>query len=134
MRYFPFCFSCSAFQTWWLFYIYNTSEIELDTFQVLYSHMWLMAANSGRCRCLNSCLVNTSASVVHSFRRVQLFATPWTVARRASLSFTISRSLLKLMSIESVMSSSHLMLCCPPLPASVFPSIRVFSNDPSTCI
>ena len=57
-------------------------------------------------------------------------ATTWTEARQASLSFTISRSLLKLMSIESEMPSNHLVLCCPLLLLpSIFPSIRVFSND-----
>ena len=67
--------------------------------------------------------------VIQSFSRVQLFATPWTAARQASLSFTISQSLLKLMSIESVMPSNHLILCHPLffLP-SIFPSIRVFAN------
>ena len=61
---------------------------------------------------------------------VQLFATPWTVARQASLSFTNSQSLLKLISIESVMPSNHLILCRPLLfPPSVFPSIRVFSSE-----
>ena len=57
-------------------------------------------------------------------------ATPWTAARQASLSITNSRSLLKLMSIESVMPSNHLILCHPLLlPPSIFPSIRVFSNE-----
>ena len=57
-------------------------------------------------------------------------ATPWTTARQASLSITISWSLLKLMSIESVMPSSHLTLCRPLLlPPSIFPSIRVFSSE-----
>ena len=66
---------------------------------------------------------------------VQLFATPWTVALQASLSFTISWSLLKLMSIESVMPSNHLNLCHPLfLLSSVFPSIRVFSNELALCI
>ena len=61
---------------------------------------------------------------------VQLFATPWTVACQASLSFTTSRSLFKLMSIESVMPSSHLILGCPLLLLpSIFPPIRVFSNE-----
>ena len=56
--------------------------------------------------------------------------TPWTAARQASLSITSSRSLLKLMSIESVMPSNHLILCCPRLlPPSISPSIRVFSNE-----
>ena len=62
--------------------------------------------------------------------RVRLFATPWTAACQASLSFTISWSLLRLMSIESVMPSNHLILCCPLfLLPSVFPSISVFSNE-----
>ena len=57
-------------------------------------------------------------------------ATPWTAVHQASLSFTISWSLLKLMSIESVMPSNHLILCRPLLlPPSIFPSIRVFSNE-----
>ena len=62
--------------------------------------------------------------------RVRLFATPWTAARQASLSITNSRSLLKLMSTESVMPSNHLILCCPLLLLPpIFPSIRVFSNE-----
>ena len=67
---------------------------------------------------------------VQSLSHVQLFVTPWTAAHQASLSFTISRSFLKLMSIESVMPSNHLILCHPLLlPPSIFSSIRVFSND-----
>ena len=69
------------------------------------------------------------------FRRsvVWLFATPWPAARQASLSFTISWSLLKFMSIESVMSSNHLILCHPLLLLpSIFPNIRVFSNESAT--
>ena len=59
----------------------------------------------------------------------------WTVARQASLSFTITQSLLKLMSIESVMLSNHLILCCPLLLLpSVFPSTRVFSIESALCI
>ena len=61
---------------------------------------------------------------------VQLFATPWTVARQASLSITNAHSLLRLMSIESVMPSSHLILCCPLLLLpSIFPSISISSNE-----
>ena len=68
--------------------------------------------------------------VVQFLSHVQLFETPWTVAHEASLSFTISGSLLKLMSIESVMPSNLLILCHPPLLLpSIFPSIRVFSNE-----
>ena len=67
---------------------------------------------------------------VQSLSRVRLFATPWTTAHQASLSITNCRSSLKLMSIESVMPSSHLFLCQPLLLLpSIFPSIRVFSND-----
>ena len=67
--------------------------------------------------------------IVQSLIRVQLFATPWTAACQASLSITNSQSLLKLVSIESVMPSNHLILCCPLLLPSIFPSIRVFSNE-----
>ena len=68
--------------------------------------------------------------LVQSLSHVQLFATPWTTARQASLSITNSWSLLKLMSIESVMPSNHLILCHPLLLLpSIFPSIRVFSQD-----
>ena len=67
---------------------------------------------------------------VQSLSCVWFFATPWTAAHQASLSITNSWSLLKLMSIESVMPSNHLILCCPLLlPPSIFPSIRVFSNE-----
>ena len=73
--------------------------------------------------------------VVQSLGGVWLFATPWTAARQASLFSTISRSLFKLMSIDSVMPSNHLILCCPLLLLpSIFPSIRVFSNELALCI
>ena len=69
-------------------------------------------------------------SSVQSLSHVQIFATPWTVARQASLSITSSQSSCKLMSIESVMPSNHLILCRPLLLLpSIFPSIRVFSNE-----
>ena len=64
--------------------------------------------------------------VLQLLSHVRLFATPWTAACQASLSFTISRNLLKLESIESVMPSNHLILCCPLLlPPSIFSSVRV---------
>ena len=66
---------------------------------------------------------------VQSLSRVQLFATPWTAAHQASLSITNSRSLLKLMSIESVIPSSHLILCRSLRLPSILPSIRVFSSE-----
>ena len=68
-------------------------------------------------------------SSVQSLSRLQLFVTPGTVARQASLSIPNSWSSLKLTSIESVMPSSHLILCRPVLPPSLFPNIRVFSNE-----
>ena len=68
--------------------------------------------------------------VVQLLSRVRLFATPWTAARQASLSINNSQSLLKLMSIESVMPSNHLILCYPLLLLpSIFPSIRVFASE-----
>ena len=81
------------------------------------------------------CTQISQFSSVQSLRCVCLFATPWTAAHQASLSITNSRSLLKLMSIESVMPSSHLIHCrplllLPPIP----PSIRVFSNESTLCM
>ena len=75
-------------------------------------------------------IITVQFSSVQSLNRVQFFATPWAAAHQASLSITNSQSLLKLTSIESVMPSSHLILChplllLPPIP----PSIRVFSNE-----
>ena len=71
----------------------------------------------------------TYFSSVQSLSHVQLIATPWTAARQASLSITNSQSLLKLMSIESVMPSNHLILCCPLLLPLIFPSIRVIPSE-----
>ena len=76
-----------------------------------------------------------SISSVQSLSRARLSAASWTAARQASLSITSSWSLLKLMSIESVMPSNHLLLCLPLLlPPSISPSIRVFSNESVLCI
>ena len=78
---------------------------------------------------------STSKVVVQSLSRVQLFETPWTAARQASLSITNSQSLLKLTSIESMMPSNHLILSHPLLLlSSIFPSIRIFSNESVLCI
>ena len=74
-------------------------------------------------------------SSVQSLSSVQLFSTPWTAAHKASLSIINSWSLLKLMSIKSVMPSNHLILCYPLLLLpSIFPSIKVFSNESALCI
>ena len=80
-------------------------------------------------------MLDTSFSSVQSLNRVRLFATPWIAARQASLSTTNSRSFLKLMPIELVMPSSHLilhrpLLLLPPIP----PSTRVFSNESTLCM
>ena len=72
---------------------------------------------------------------VQSLSRVWLIMTPWTTAHQVSLSITNSQSLLKLISIESLMPSNHLILCHPLLLLpSIFPSIRVFSNESALCI
>ena len=74
--------------------------------------------------------ISVQFSSIQSLSRVQLFETPWTAACQASLSITSSQSLHKLLSIESVMPSNHLVLCHPlPLLPSIFPSIKVFSNE-----
>ena len=90
---------------------------------------------------LHCCLFSMYSSLtrligsVQSLSCVLLFATPWTAARQASLSITISQSLLKLVPIKSVMPSNHLILCRPLLlPPSIFPSIRVFANESVLCI
>ena len=78
----------------------------------------------------SNCYIFSCLSVQFSRSVVSNSVTPWTAARQASLSLTKSQSLLKLMSIELVMPSNHLILCRPLLlPPSIFPSIRVFSNE-----
>ena len=81
-----------------------------------------------------SCSGGQSHAQFSPVSRVQLFVTPWTAARQASLSITNSQSLLKLMAIQSVMPSNHLILCPLLLMPSIFPSIRVFSNESALCI
>ena len=83
---------------------------------------------------INKCLYKNINCCCCSVAQLCLFATPWTTVCQASLSFTISQSLLKLMSIELMMSSNHLILCHPLLLLpSIFPSIRVFSNESALC-
>ena len=83
------------------------------------------------CKIFNTVII----SPVQSLSRVQLFATPWTAAYQVSLSITNSQSLLRLMPIESVMPSNLLSLCCLLLfLPSIFPSIRLFSNESVLCI
>ena len=79
--------------------------------------------------------LNSIFVIVQSLSHVWFFMTPWTAAHQGPLFSTISQNLLKLMSIESVMISNHVILCCPLLLLpSIFPSIRVFSNDLALCI
>ena len=87
----------------------------------------LTKSSSGSVPCI---FFNFCFYMIVQLSRVRLFATPWTAARQASLSITNSWSPLKLMSIKSVMPFNHLILCCPLLLLpSIFPSIRVFSNE-----
>ena len=86
-----------------------------------------MLVQAANCVCLFAYLIFSSVQLLS---RVRFFATPWTAACQASLSITNSWTLLKLMSITSVMQSNHLILCCPLLlTPSIFPSIRVFSSE-----
>ena len=77
----------------------------------------------------NTVYKNLAFSSVQLLNHIWLFVTPQAAARQALLSITNSQSLLKLMSVELVMPSNHLIFCCPLLPPSIFPSIRVFSNE-----
>ena len=109
-----------------------STSISLATFPALNVQVMLAANSDGwlHVNLTSQWVTQIQLSSVQSLSRVQLFETPWIAARQASLSITNSRSLFKLMSIESVMPSSHLILCrplllLPPIP----PSIRVFSNE-----
>ena len=94
--------------------------------QHLYKKLVKYSTTPVRNKAVNVC----QFSSVQSLIRVQLFTTPWTAARQASLSITNSQSLLRLMSIESMMPSNNLILCHTLLlPPSIFPSIEVFSKE-----
>ena len=97
---------------------------EEDSFVLSKSSFWF-----GLWRHFGEELILDQTSSVQSLSHVWLFVTPWTTARQASLSITNSWSPPKPMSIESVMPSNHLILCCPLLLPSIFPSIRVFSDE-----
>ena len=102
----------------------------------MYRHMYVYThTHISLCVCVLKILVSGSLEdSVQSLSRVWLFTTPWTTACQASLSITNSWSLLKLMSIESVMPSNHLILCRSLLLPLTFPNIRVFSNGSALCI
>ena len=101
------------------------------TLNISFSHSWLsFHLHESVLWCTKFFKFWGSLSSAQLLSHVRLFATPWTAARQASLSNSNSQHLLKLMSIESVMPSNHLILCHPLLlPPSIFPSIRIFSNE-----
>ena len=107
----------------------NSSSTDQRCSTLSWSELWSSSISKAKKRNSN----HRVGLISHQFSSVvqSLFATPWTAAHQASLSITNSRSLLKLMSIESVMPSNHFILCCP-LP--IFPSLRVFSNESALCI
>ena len=106
--------------------IYKVGPVLMDLFKKSLCIYYWKLLHGSRISCLSS---------VQSLNRVRLSATPWTAEPQASLSITNSWSLLKLMSIESVMPSNHLILCHPLLLlASIFPSTRVFSSESVLCI
>ena len=86
------------------------------------------------CKLLQGIKYSSLCYTIQLLHHIQFFATPWTAAHQASLSITNSRRLLKLMSIESVRPSNHLIICHLFLQPSIFPSIRVFSNESVLCI
>ena len=102
-------------------------ESEMPSNHLILCHLLLQL--SSRVLPLHLCIYSVQFSSVHWLSRVWLYATPWTTARQTSLSITNSRSLPKLMSIELVMPSNHLILCRPLLLPSIFPSTKVFSNE-----
>ena len=117
--------------SWFFLLLGNPSSIISGTSYVphgIIEGLWLCIKH-------NEKYMRTTVQLVQLLSRVWLFVTPWTAAPQASLSITNSQSLLKLMSIELVMPSNHLILCRPLLLLpSIFPSIRVFSNESALCI
>ena len=119
--------------TWILWIEGDSSSIRETTHGVHNDNTWLIT----RAKTVDLIQASCSSSVLSllSLSHVRLLATPWTTARRAPLTFTISLTLLKLMSSESVMPSNHLILCHPLLLLPlILPSIRVFSNEQALCI
>ena len=104
-------------------------------FKFIYILLWFYVCHTWEGLPWHKMTYKKNSSSVQSLSHVRLFATPWITARQASLSITNSWSSLKLMSIESVMPPSHLILCCPLLLLLPIPlSIRVFSNESTLCM
>jgi len=117
---------CQKFCNWQVLYILAWSVIARSEITL----SWLVEMTHAATWRLPFSILNDKFSPVQSLSHVWLSVTPWTAARQASLSITNPWSLLKLIPIESVMPSNHLILCLPLLlPPSIFPSIRVFSNQ-----
>ena len=117
------------------------SSVDLYTCIYIYTFMYIDNAFMYIDICIHVCVciyiyihTHTHTHTVQSLSHVRLFVTPWTAVHQACLSITNCRSLLKLMSIELVMPSSHLILCHPLLLPSIFASIRVFPNESALCI
>ena len=131
-------FNCWCTFGLYLVFSYHMKMLWTFVHMFLFGYMLLFLLNKYLgVECLNHmidiCLILLSS--VQSLSHVRLFVTSWTTAHQASWSITYSWSLLKLMSIESVMPSNHLILCCSLLLLpSIFPSIRVFSNESVLCI
>ena len=101
----------------------------IKTLKIVHIKKKILNKKRQRTKSCTCWLVSWINSSVQSLSHVRLFMTPWTAAHQASLSFTLSQSLPKLLSTESMMPSNHLILSCPLLPLpSIFPSIRVFSS------
>ena len=114
-----------------IYFIFYVVSLSRDIYLVIIYFM--SRSKSHNSNDLGICIFVVFSSV-QSFSRVWLFATPWTAARKAYLSVTNSRSSLRLMSIETMMPSNHLILSRPLLlPPSIFPSSRVFSNESALC-
>ena len=109
-----------------IYFIYQIAKVKIIILSIIAFMAGIQALSSGRREYSQSFL---ESKLLLFSCRVWLFVTPWTATRQASLSFTISQCLLKLMSLESVMPSNHFILCQPILSPTIFPSIIVFSSE-----
>ena len=123
-----FCLPCSS-------YVNHTYVSQILSSTIIFRVGKVLLFHRKKKRSRETSSVIRLAVVVQLLSQVWLFVIPWTAAHQVSLSSTISQSLLKFMSIESVIPSNRLILCCPLLLLpSIFPSIRVFSRESALCI